>query len=64
MAIFVWYPKEREDLKTIHGENDVLTDDELVIARNFRKKPKHGSLILDRSMLLVYASAYTHRCNF
>ena len=35
MAIFVWYPKEREDLKTIHGENDVLTDDELVIARNF-----------------------------
>ena len=30
-AIFVWYPKERADLKTIHEENDVLTDDELVV---------------------------------
>ena len=28
-AIFVWYPKERGDLKMIHDENDVLTDDEL-----------------------------------
>ena len=24
-AIFVWYPKARVDLKTIHKENDVLT---------------------------------------
>ena len=32
-AIFVWYPKERADLKMIHDENDVLTDDELVIIR-------------------------------
>ena len=30
-AIFVWYPKERADLKVIHEENDVLTDDELVV---------------------------------
>ena len=28
-AIFVWYPKERGDLKMIHDENDVLTDHEL-----------------------------------
>ena len=27
-AIFVWHPKERGDLKMIHDENDVLTDDE------------------------------------
>ena len=33
--IFVWYPKQRADLRTIHDENDVLTDDELVVARNF-----------------------------
>ena len=26
-AVFVWYPKERADLKAIHDENDVLTDD-------------------------------------
>ena len=29
-AIFVRYPKEKADLKTIHNENDVLTNDELV----------------------------------
>ena len=34
-AIFVWYSKERGDLKVIHDENDVLTDDNLVVARNF-----------------------------
>ena len=28
---FFWYPKERGDLKMIHDENDVLTDDELVL---------------------------------
>ena len=39
-AIFVWYRKERGDLKTIHYENDVLIDDELVVARDFLKKVK------------------------
>ena len=33
--IFVWYPKERADLKMIHDENNVLTDDELIIVRDF-----------------------------
>ena len=28
-VIFVWYSKERGDLKMIYDENDVLTDDEL-----------------------------------
>ena len=27
-AIFVWYPKARIDLKMIHDENDVLTNNE------------------------------------
>ena len=45
-AIFVWYPKERADLKMIHDENDVLTDDELVVARNFLKKSKHACLYI------------------
>ena len=38
------YPKKRADLKKIHDENDVLTDDELVVARNFLKKSKHACL--------------------
>ena len=45
-AIFVWYPKERGDLKMIHDENDVLTDDELVVARKFLKKSKHTCLYI------------------
>ena len=40
-AIFVWYPKERGDLKAIHEENDVPTDDEL----GFFKKVKICMLI-------------------
>ena len=36
-VIFVWYPKARIDLKMIHDENDMLTDDELVVARSFLK---------------------------
>ena len=34
-VIFVWYVKERADLKMMHDENDVLIDDELVVARSF-----------------------------
>ena len=45
-AIFVWYPKARIDLKMIHDENDVLTDDELVVARSFFKKSKHACLYI------------------
>ena len=45
-AIFVWYPKERTDLKAIDAENNVLTDDELVVARNFLKKSKHACLYI------------------
>ena len=41
-AIFVWYPKARADLKMIHDENDVLTNDELVVARDFFKKSKYA----------------------
>ena len=30
----------------IHDENDMLTDDELVVARNFLKKSKHAWLYI------------------
>ena len=45
-AIFLWYPKERTDFKMIHDENDVLTEDELVVTRNFLKKLKHACLYI------------------
>ena len=45
-AIFVWYPKERGDLKMIHDENNVLTDDELVIVRGLLKESKHACLYI------------------
>lgn len=41
-AIFVWYPKEGADLKMIHNENNVLTNDELIIVRYFSKASKHA----------------------
>ena len=39
-AIFVWYPKERADVKMIHDKNNVLTDDELAVVRDFLRKSK------------------------
>ena len=45
-AIFVWYPKERADLKMIHDENDVLTDDELVVVRGILRESKHACLYI------------------
>ena len=41
-AIFIWYLKER----AIHDENDVLTDDELVVTRDFFKKSKYACLYI------------------
>ena len=38
--------KKRADLKMIHDENDVLTDDELVVAKSFLKKSKHACLYI------------------
>ena len=43
-TIFVWYPKERSNLKMIHDENNALTDDELVVLRDFFKKLKNACL--------------------
>ena len=45
-AIFVWYPKERRDLKAIHEKNDVLTDDELVVARGLLRESRYECLYI------------------
>ena len=50
-AIFVWYLKERADLKTVHDENDVLTVDELIVARDFLKKSKYACLYIQNEFL-------------
>ena len=46
MAIFVWYPKERGDIKMIHDENNVLTDDKLVVVRDLLKRSRHACLYI------------------
>ena len=45
-ALFVWYPKERGDLKAIHDENDVLTDDKLVVARGLLRESRYECLYI------------------
>ena len=45
-AVFVWYLKERADLKAIHDENNVLTDDKLIVARDFLRESRYGSLYI------------------
>ena len=45
-TIFVWDPNETTDLKMIHDEKNVLTDDELVIVRDFLRTSKHACLYM------------------
>ena len=45
-ALFVWYPKEQGDLKVIHNENDVPTDDELFVARGLLWESRYGCLYI------------------
>ena len=46
MAIFMWYQKEKEDLKKIHDENDLLTEDELLVAGDFLRNSKYACLYI------------------
>ena len=45
-AIFVWYPKERVDMRTIHEENDVLTNDEIIVVKEHLKNVKQACLYI------------------
>ena len=38
--------KRKKDLTKIHDENDVLTDDELVVARDFLSNSKYACLYI------------------
>lgn len=53
-AIFVWYPKERADLKIIQDENNLLTDDELIIVMGMVKESKHTCLYIRMNILVDF----------
>ena len=44
--LYVWYPKNRTDLNTIHEENDVIETGELARVKAELKWGKHTCLII------------------
>ena len=44
--LYVWYPKNRTDLNTIHEENDVIGQEELARVKAQLKWGKHTCLIM------------------
>ena len=44
--LYVWYPKNRMDLNTIHEENDVIGPEELARVKAQLKQGKHTCLIM------------------
>ena len=44
--LYVWYPKNRMDLNTIHEENDVIGLEELARVKAKLKQGKHTCLIM------------------
>ena len=44
--LYVWYPKNRTDLNTIHEENDVIEMGELARVKEALKQRKHTCLII------------------
>ena len=44
--LYVWYPKNRTDLNTIHEENDVIEMGELVNVKEKLNRGKHTCLIM------------------
>ena len=44
--LYVWYPKNRTDLNTIHEENDMIDPEELVRVKAQLKWGKHTCLIM------------------
>ena len=44
--LYVWYPKNRTDLNTIHEENDIIGPEELARVKAQLKRGKHTCLIM------------------
>ena len=52
--LYVWYPKNRMDLNTIHKENDIIGQEELARVKAQLKWGKHTCLI----MMMEHPRAY------
>ena len=44
--LYVFNPKDRNELKLIHDENECVSDDNFQLVKNKLKKSKYGCLIL------------------
>ena len=55
--LYVWYPKNRTDLNTIHEENDIIGPEEWARVKTQLKRGKHTCLI----MRMEHPRAYTIR---
>ena len=44
--LYVWYPKNRMDLNTVHEENDIIDQEELARVKAQLKRGKHTCLIM------------------
>ena len=56
--LYVWYPKNRMDLNTIHEENDIIGPEELARVKAQLKWGKHTCL----TMRMEYSRDYMIRC--
>ena len=52
--LYIWYPKNRTDLNTIHEENDVIGPEELARVKAQLKRGKHTCLIMRMEHLRAY----------
>ena len=52
--LYIWYPKNRTDLNTIHEENDVLEMEELARVKAQLKWGKHTCLIMRMEHPITY----------
>ena len=55
--LYVWYPKNRMDMYTIHEENDIIGSEELARVKEKLKRGKHTCLI----MRMAHPRAYMIR---
>ena len=63
MLYILWYPKKMADLKIVHDENNVLKDDELVIATDFLRTSKHACLYMRNEILVDLMYWIVHEAN-
>ena len=52
--LYVWHPKNRTDLNTIHEENDVIGLEELARVKAQLKQGKHTCLITRMEHRIAY----------